>query len=104
VRTYAISLGQRQRDDEPNADLLVTGDDRAQLRQYAQPLGASIALSTPAGIILSGAGGEAYSSLAERLELGKTTVAIATASAAIQRPFRRFRMRNIRCFQLWNRF
>jgi len=58
----------------PKADLVITDDERAQLTSFARSRSLPASLSARARIILSSADGEANSSIAERLELGKATV------------------------------
>ena len=58
----------------PKADLVVSDDERAQLIAFARSRSLPASLSARARIVLSSAEGEANSSIAERLELGKATV------------------------------
>ena len=58
----------------PKADLVITGDERAQLTSFARSRSLPASLSARARIVLSSVDGEANSSIAERLELGKATV------------------------------
>lgn len=58
----------------PKADLVITDDERTQLTSFARSRSLPASLSARARIVLSSADGEANSSIAERLKLGKATV------------------------------
>jgi putative transposase len=58
----------------PKAELVITEDERTQLTSFARSRSLAASLSSRARIVLSSADGEANSSIAERLELGKATV------------------------------
>ena len=58
----------------PKADLVVSDDKRTKLSSFARSRSLPASLSARARIILSSAKGEVNSSIAERLDLGKTTV------------------------------
>ena len=58
----------------PKTDLVITDDERTQLMSFARSRSLPASLSARARIVLSSADGEANSSIAERLELGKATV------------------------------
>ena len=58
----------------PKADLVITDDERTQLTSFARSRSLPASLSARARIILSGAEGEANSSIAEHLRLGNATV------------------------------
>jgi len=58
----------------PKADLVVTDDERAQLTSFARSRSLPASLSARARIVLRSSQGEANSSIAERLALGKATV------------------------------
>ncbi|MDZ4357717.1 MAG: hypothetical protein U1B84_15060, partial [Variovorax sp.] len=53
--------------------MVITDDERAQLTSFARSRSLPASLSARARIVLSSAEGEANSSIAERLELGKAT-------------------------------
>src|SRR5450755_2854787 len=70
----------------PKADLVITDDERTQLMSFARSRSLPASLSARARIVLSSADGEANSSIAERLELGKARLAsgaLASSSAAL---------------------
>jgi putative transposase len=58
----------------PKVELVLTDEEQAQLLSFARSRSLPASLSARARIILSSAEGEANSSIAERLELGKATV------------------------------
>lgn len=58
----------------PNAELMLTDDERARLASFARSRSLPASVSSRAHIVLSSAAGEANSSIAERLKLIKATV------------------------------
>jgi len=58
----------------PKAELVITDEERLQLASFARSRSLPGSLSMRARIVLSGAGGESNSSIADRLELTKATV------------------------------